>query len=112
VGPKAHGEKPSRRGWTLAEESAQTLRMGEVHHLPPVGKELFIDDDGTALRATWHLDHGLVNFSIWRGDTCTETFPLSIEDTSRLIAYLADGLAAAVASDAPPSSEASADPIS
>jgi hypothetical protein len=81
--------------------------VGDVHPLPQVGKELFIDDDGTALRASWHLDQGLVNFSVWRGDTCTETFPLSLEDASRLIAYLADGLASAVAVDADPASSSS-----
>ncbi|MCU1458906.1 MAG: hypothetical protein JWL73_2998 [Actinomycetia bacterium] len=80
--------------------------MGEVHPFPPVGKELFIDEDGTALRASWHLDQGLVNLSVWRGDTCTETFPLSIEDASRLIAYLADGLATAAQVVTAPEDEA------
>lgn len=68
--------------------------MGEVRHLPVLGREFFIDDSGTVLRASWHLDRGLVNFSIWRGDRCTETFHLPVEDAARLIGYLAEGLSA------------------
>ena len=44
---------------------------------------------------TWHLDHGLVNLSIWRGTRCTETFQLVVADAARLIGYLTDGLATA-----------------
>jgi hypothetical protein len=35
-----------------------------------------------------------VNLSVWRGDCCTETFQLERDDAARLIAHLADGLAA------------------
>jgi hypothetical protein len=80
--------------------------MGEVHQLPSIGKELFIDEDDTALRASWHLDQGLVNFSVWRGDTCTETFPLSVDDASRLVAFLVDGLATAARSGSGPPADA------
>ena len=81
---------------------AQTRRMGEVHQFPSIGRELFIDEDGTALRASWHLDQGLVNLSVWRGDRCTETFPLAIEDASRLIACPVAGLTAAARSGSEP----------
>ena len=66
--------------------------VGEVHHLSVLGRQFFIDDTGTVLRASWHLDRGFVNLSVWRGDRCTETFQLSVQDAARLIGYLADGL--------------------
>ena len=38
------------------------MEQGRVHHLP-VGRELFVDERGLGLRATWHLDHGFVNIA-------------------------------------------------
>jgi hypothetical protein len=67
--------------------------VGEVHHLPLSGREFFIATDGSVLRTTWHVDRGLVNLSVWRGDRCTETFQLARVDAARLISHLADGLA-------------------
>ncbi len=67
-------------------------------HRLPVGRELFVDERGVGLRATWHLDHGFVNVSIWRDDVCTETFHLSVTDAARLVGFLADGLAEATSS--------------
>ena len=73
------------------------MEQGRVHRLP-VGRELFVDERGLGLRATWHLDHGFVNVSIWRDDLCTETFHLSVTDAARLVGFLADGLAEATSS--------------
>jgi hypothetical protein len=42
---------------------------------------------------TWHTEHRTAVLSVWHGDTCTATFQLPSEDTARLIAHLADGLA-------------------
>ena len=70
------------------------MEQGRVHHLP-VGRELFVDERGLGLRATWHLDHGFVNVSLWRDDVCSETFHLSVTDAGRLVGFLADGLAEA-----------------
>ena len=67
-------------------------------HRLPVGRELFVDERGVGLRATWHLDHGFVNVSIWRDDACTETFHLSVTDAARLVGFLAEGLAEATSS--------------
>jgi hypothetical protein len=67
------------------------VEQGRVHRLP-VGRELFVDERGIGLRATWHLEHGFVNVSIWRDDVCTETFHLSVTDAARLVGFLADGL--------------------
>lgn len=70
--------------------------MGDLHELPSVGRVLFLDERrGAALRATWHLERGLVNLSIWSGNECTETFQLSIQDASRLVSFLVDGMARA-----------------
>ena len=73
------------------------MEAGRVHHLP-VGRELFVDERGVGLRATWHLEHGFVNVSIWRDDVCTETFHLSVADAARLVGFLAEGLGEATTS--------------
>jgi hypothetical protein len=67
------------------------VEEGRVHRLP-VGRELFVDERGVGLRATWHLEHGFVNVSVWRDDACTETFHLSVTDAARLVGFLAEGL--------------------
>ncbi|MCW2613389.1 MAG: hypothetical protein JWN08_383 [Frankiales bacterium] len=66
--------------------------------LPPRG-EWFGDarDGARALRASWHAGLGgsdCVVLSTWRDDTCVATTRLSCADAARLIAVLADGLAA------------------
>jgi hypothetical protein len=73
------------------------VEQGQVHRLP-VGRELFVDERGVGLRATWHLEHGFVNVSTWRDDVCTETFHLSVTDAARLVGFLAEGLAEATSS--------------
>ena len=66
----------------------------EVRHLP-VGRILAIDDRGTGLRATWHLDRGFINLSLWRGDRCSETFHLTPADAAKLVSFLVTGMAEA-----------------
>ena len=73
------------------------MESGRVHPLP-VGRELFVDERGVGLRATWHLEQGFVNVSIWRHDTCSETFHLSVSDAARLVGFLAEGLGDATSS--------------
>jgi hypothetical protein len=68
--------------------------VGDVRRLP-VGRELFVDGRGHGLRATWHLDEGIVNLSLWRDDRCVETFQLPVADVARLVGFLVDGLAGA-----------------
>jgi len=81
------------------------MAVAEVHQLP-TGRLLAVDDRGVGLRATWHLERGFVNLSLLRGDTCVETFHLSIEDAGRLTGFLVDGFAqvrkAALAPSPPP----------
>lgn len=67
------------------------MSIAEVYELP-VGRVLFSDDEGRVLRATWHLDRGFVNLSVWKFDRCTETFRLSIGDAAQLVAFLVEGL--------------------
>jgi hypothetical protein len=76
-----------------------------VRHLP-TGRMLALDDQGIGLRATWHLERGFVNLSLWRQDRCVEAFHLSVGDSARLVGFLVDGLSEAtstlVAAPPPP----------
>lgn len=61
----------------------------------PVGRLISIDERGIALRATWRLEHGFVNVSVWRDDRCSETFHLTPQEAARLVSFLVEGLAGA-----------------
>lgn len=43
-----------------------------------------------------HVDRGIVVISHWQGATCVSTFQLPIADSARVIAALAEGMAAAL----------------
>ena len=64
----------------------------EVRTLP-VGRILAVDERGIGLRCTWHLERGFINLSLWRDDTCVETFHLSPSDAGALVSFLTAGLA-------------------
>ncbi len=64
--------------------------------LPTRIRHLAIDERGIGLRATWRLEQGFVNLSLWRHDVCVETFRLTPAEASRLIGFLVEGLARAV----------------
>jgi hypothetical protein len=70
--------------------------------LPTRIRHLAIDERGIGLRATWRLEQGFVNLSLWRHDVCVETFRLTPAEASRLIAFLVEGLARAVPDPEPP----------
>ena len=70
--------------------------------LPTRIRHLAIDERGIGLRATWRLELGFVNLSLWRHDVCVETFRLTPAEASRLISFLVEGLARAVPEPAPP----------
>ena len=72
------------------------MDTGAVRHLPVHGRHLAIDERGIGMRATWHLDRGFVNLSLWRDDRCVETFHLTPVEAGRLIGFLAKGLADAL----------------
>jgi hypothetical protein len=59
-------------------------------------RHLAIDERGIGLRATWRLELGFVNVSLWRHDVCVETFRLTPAEASRLVGFLVEGLARAV----------------
>ena len=63
----------------------------------PDGRHWFVDDQGVALRATWRLERGFVNLSMWEHDHCTATFHLTPSDAAQLMSFLARGLADATA---------------
>jgi len=67
-----------------------------VHELP-AGRHLAVDERGVGLRATWRLDRGFVNLSLWREGVCVETFHLTPAAAAELVAFLAHGLAEATA---------------
>ncbi len=67
--------------------------MGEVHPLPDRRSEFIVDGDHSELRATWHLDAGLVVISLWRGDTCVATSRLTPSEAARLGGFITTGLA-------------------
>ena len=71
-------------------------QLGEVVDLP-VGRVLFADEQGVGLRATWHLERGVVNLSVWRETRCVETFRLTVGDAARLAGFLVEGLGEATA---------------
>src|SRR3954449_10667891 len=81
--------------WTNPLRGRTLLNVGNVRRLPARGREFFLGEDGSVLRATWHLDQDLVNLTVWRGQQCTESFQVPTADAARLIAFLADGLASA-----------------
>jgi len=76
------------------------VELGAVHELP-VGRHFSIDERGVALRATWRLDRGFVNLSLWRDDRCVETFHLTPEEAARFVSFLVGGVAATTAATAP-----------
>jgi hypothetical protein len=64
-----------------------------VAHELPVGRHLAVDERGIGLRATWRLDHGFINLSLWRQGQCVETFHLTPAGAAELVGFLAKGLA-------------------
>jgi hypothetical protein len=69
---------------------------GEVR-TPTAGRAYFIDERDTLLRATWYVERGFVNLSIWHETVCVATFHLAFSDAVRMITYLSEGLGAAAA---------------
>ncbi|MEO7350571.1 MAG: hypothetical protein ABIR34_12855 [Marmoricola sp.] len=63
----------------------------------PLGAEFFLDTRGGArsLRVRWHQTDGLVLLSLWRGDECTGTFRLAVDEVPTMIEALRAGLDAA-----------------
>lgn len=69
---------------------------GGNRHLPGGNRHFALDERGVGLRATWHLELGFVNLSLWSGDRCVQTFHMTPAEAGRFIGFLATGLADAV----------------
>ncbi len=69
------------------------MDTGAVHQLTVGNRHLATDERGIGLRATWHLDRGFVNLSLWRDDRCVETFHLAPVEAGHLVSFLVGGLA-------------------
>ena len=64
------------------------MMVAETHHDPIGPAEIFVDERGAGLRATWHPEDGVVVMSMWRDGTCIGSFQLSSADTARLSSLL------------------------
>jgi hypothetical protein len=72
------------------------VNTGAIHELPVQGRHFAVDERGVGLRATWYLDQGFVNLSLWRGQICVETFHLTAIEADRMVSFLVNGMVAAV----------------
>lgn len=72
------------------------MTVEALYEVPGRIRHLAVDDRGVGLRATWRVERGFVNLSLWRQDLCVETFHLTPAEASRLIGFLVDTLAGAV----------------
>ena len=101
-GQKRHVRLPAPPlGGSLGRRDTDTVESGVVYQLPVQRRHFVVDERGIGLRATWHLDRGFVNVSLWRDDRCVETFHLTPAEAGRLIGFLASGLGDAVSAQAP-----------
>ena len=69
--------------------------MGNV--VPLTRRELFVDARGSALRASWHEEHGVAVVSLWHDDVCVGTVQLDPADAARLAQFLVGHLGAVAA---------------
>ncbi|MEV4836078.1 hypothetical protein AB0K05_16255 [Nonomuraea sp. NPDC049486] len=74
--------------------------MSEVVPLPSFG-EVFFDARGQerCLRVTWH--EGTLVLSLWRGEMCTASFRMPLDDVGRLLDTLDEGYAEATGEHEP-----------
>ena len=62
--------------------------MGNLRELP-TRRDVFIDQRGVGLRASWHPEQDVVVLSVWHEDHCAATFRLPVQDVPRLSGLLA-----------------------
>jgi hypothetical protein len=80
--------------------AASTVRaMAGMGTIPP-RRELFTDERGAGLRASWRAEHSLVVLSLWRDDVCVGTFSLAPADALRLTEFVIGHLGATVEREA------------
>jgi hypothetical protein len=59
--------------------------------------------DDRHLRVTWHPETKTMVFSHWRGDVCTASTPVSLDDATRLVGFIVGALAEVAARRVSPS---------
>jgi hypothetical protein len=62
----------------------------------PQRRELFVDENGTGMRVTWHAERRLFVLSVWQDDTCVGAIRLDAYDSARLVGMLTRALASSV----------------
>ena len=72
---------------------AQNGAMPPARPLPRTGS-VYLDarGDDRALRVSWHDDAGVVVLSLWRGNVCSGSFRLPVDQVPALIDLLRRGL--------------------
>jgi hypothetical protein len=72
----------------------------------PIPRRVWFSDPRTPLRrmsVSAHPSEGVAVVSLWQGETCTSTFRLPLTEAARMIAALAEGMAAGLVE--PPDTE-------
>jgi hypothetical protein len=65
--------------------------VGNLQGLP-TRRDVFLDERGAGLRATWHPEQDVVVLSVWHEDRCAGTFRMPVQDIPRLSGLLAAAL--------------------
>src|ERR1700748_2527505 len=70
-----------------------SMSASDAGPLPRLG-EIFFDVRGNSrsMRLSWYANTGVAVFSIWQGGTCTGTFRLPMDELSRMVNALGQGL--------------------
>ena len=63
--------------------------------------ELMVDERGSALRATWHGDEGVLVLSVWHDGECAGSVRLPPDEVAHLGRYVITSLASGRTSAAP-----------
>jgi hypothetical protein len=82
-----------RGPWIEAVIRARRLPVEARAPELPSGRMLAMVERGVVLRATWRLDRGFLNLSLWRNGRCVETFHLTPATAAEFMSFLVHGLA-------------------
>jgi hypothetical protein len=87
---------PVENRWPRSQQSAIILAMAVAGRIPAERRVWFSDPRTPQRRmsVSTHASTGIAVISLWQGQTCTSTFRLPLTEASRMIAVLADGMAA------------------
>src|ERR1700733_10266417 len=91
---EASGQYSVRNGQTFGWGATMgSMSASDAAPLPRLG-EVFFDVRGSSrsMRLSWYANTGIAVFSIWQGGTCTGTFRLPLDELSRMVNALSQGL--------------------